>query len=526
MNRTNSRRASLAAAVAALLLAATIPSLAQAATVTKTNTIDGSVDLDSLLRTVTFAAGDFAPGSVITQVTVVLQFAKIDDFGSTTSATCGPPPVTGEAFEANDELFFRLTSPAATTINLIAARTYDVEGYGGQVTVTLDDAATSTLSGIPATGTFNPSQALSAFAGQSPVGDWTVTAGDNGLKDPLCFYEASVTITADVPPPACGNSIVEGTEQCDGGPCCSSECTFASAGSVCRAATGPCDWAELCTGEGAACPMDVLQPSTFTCRAATDACDLPDNCTGLSDRCPVDDRFQPATFVCRPATGDCDLAESCTGTSASCPVDQLQPATVTCRAATDGCDLAATCTGLSPGCPANQTRVPTSGCTVNGVKNQTCQGGSTEDLILGTSGNDIIRGGGAADTLKGNAGDDVLCGEGGDDVLLGGTGNDELLAGPGNDVLKGEAGNDALDGGTEDDTLVGGTGTDALDGGPGDDKLTGNEDRDTLLGDGGNDILNGGDGDDTLDGEADVDDLTGGAGVDLCLNGETLATCE
>lgn len=495
MIRTDSMRAALAAAVVALLLAATIPSLAQAATVTKTNTVDGSVDRATMLRTVMFAAGDFTPGSAITQVTVVLEFAKIDDFAATTSPTCGPPPVTGDAFEANGELFFRLTSPAATTIDLIAAGSYgDADGFGGQVTLTLDDAATSMLSGTPATGTFKPSQALSAFAGQSPAGDWTVTAGDNGTRDPLCFYEASVTITAEVPGPVCGDSVVEGTEQCDGGPCCSSECTFASAGSVFRAGTGPCDKTEMCTGDWAGCPVDTLQPSTFTCRAATDACDRPDNCNGLSDRCPADDRFQPATVVCRPATGDCDLAESCTGTSARCPVDQ--------------------------------SRVATSGCTVNGVKNQTCQGGNADDLILGTSGDDVIRGGGAADTLKGNAGDDVLCGEGGDDVLLGGTGNDTLLGGPGGDVLKGEAGDDALDGGTEDDMLVGGTGMDALDGGPGDDKLTGNEDRDTLLGDSGNDILNGGDGDDTLDGEADVDDLTGGAGVDLCLNSESLATCE
>jgi Ca2+-binding RTX toxin-like protein len=79
---------------------------------------------------------------------------------------------------------------------------------------------------------------------------------------------------------------------------------------------------------------------------------------------------------------------------------------------------------------------PTSGCTVNGVPNQLCQGSSGPDTIVGTQGNDIIFGGGKADVLNGQAGDDVLCGEGGKDKLNGGSGTDILNGGVGADKCK------------------------------------------------------------------------------------------
>ncbi|RCI16569.1 hypothetical protein L249_2430 [Ophiocordyceps polyrhachis-furcata BCC 54312] len=83
----------------------------------------------------------------------------------------------------------------------------------------------------------------------------------------------------------CGNGIVESGEDCDCGgeqgcrgnrccdaktckfttgsvcdpaneDCCGQNCRFASHGTVCRASTGVCDLAEVCTGDRAGCPAD------------------------------------------------------------------------------------------------------------------------------------------------------------------------------------------------------------------------------------------------------------------------------
>src|SRR5207249_8103446 len=50
-------------------------------------------------------------------------------------------------------------------------------------------------------------------------------------------------------------------------------CTHAAgnAGTVCRAAVGPCDVAETCTGTSTACPADAIQPAGAVCRAAAGA---------------------------------------------------------------------------------------------------------------------------------------------------------------------------------------------------------------------------------------------------------------
>jgi Ca2+-binding RTX toxin-like protein len=128
--------------------------------------------------------------------------------------------------------------------------------------------------------------------------------------------------------------------------------------------------------------------------------------------------------------------------------------------------------------------VPTSGCTVNGMPDQVCQGTDGDDTIIGTPGDDII---------EGKSGNDILKGKGGNDLLCGGGGNDTLDGGGGNDTLVGRAGDDILRGGGSDDLLLGGKGNDQLSGGAG------------------NDVLNGGPGTDLLE---------GGPGTDTCVNGE------
>jgi Ca2+-binding RTX toxin-like protein len=78
-------------------------------------------------------------------------------------------------------------------------------------------------------------------------------------------------------------------------------------------------------------------------------------------------------------------------------------------------------------------------------------GGTTDDLIAGTT---------KADSLSGAAGNDFLFGASGNDTLDGGAGNDALQGGKGNDSLLGGEGDDDLEGAQGDDTLRGGAGTD------------------------------------------------------------------
>ncbi|WP_157412923.1 MBG domain-containing protein [Aeromicrobium sp. Root236] len=70
------------------------------------------------------------------------------------------------------------------------------------------------------------------------------------------------------------------------------------------------------------------------------------------------------------------------------------------------------------------------------------QGGSGNNVLVGTSKKDLIRGGGGNDLLFGGSGDDILCGGPGNDFLDSGAGNDLLDGGTGNDVLFGGSGND------------------------------------------------------------------------------------
>jgi len=59
------------------------------------------------------------------------------------------------------------------------------------------------------------------------------------------------------PTATCGNGIVESGEQCDGGSCCTSQCTFSPSTTVCRPAVSQCDIPEMCTGSSSTCPPDV-----------------------------------------------------------------------------------------------------------------------------------------------------------------------------------------------------------------------------------------------------------------------------
>ncbi len=61
-------------------------------------------------------------------------------------------------------------------------------------------------------------------------------------------------------------------------------------------------------------------------------------------------------------------------------------------------------------------------------------GGSGNDLVLGTAGTDTLSGNGGADCILGGGGNDNLSGNGGNDVIDGGPGTDTCDGGTGTDA--------------------------------------------------------------------------------------------
>jgi Ca2+-binding RTX toxin-like protein len=197
-------------------------------------------------------------------------------------------------------------------------------------------------------------------------------------------------------------------------------------------------------------------------------------------------------------------------------------------------------------------------------------------LLDGGSGNDILLGSAEVDTLLGGDNDDVLIGNGGADTLDGGTGENVLIEGGlnltsgivtvfgdaadntitisrtaagailsngvplgsatvantslvrvfgrgGNDTVTVSEANGALPpaflfGGAGNDSLLGGSGADLVFGGTGNDPLQGKGGGDLLFGGAGDDTLTGGDADDQVFGEADVDRMIWNPGDDTDLN--------
>ncbi|PSJ38357.1 calcium-binding protein [Allosphingosinicella deserti] len=142
-------------------------------------------------------------------------------------------------------------------------------------------------------------------------------------------------------------------------------------------------------------------------------------------------------------------------------------------------------------------------------------GGSTDDVLRGTTGDDLIEalggqdradGGGGNDVIRGGAGHDRLYGEAGADTLEGGDGIDQLHGGADNDLLIGGAGNDTLYGGDGNDRLEGGSGaSNWLEGGLGDDVVLGGDGVDIVwIREAGSDTVSTGAGKDQVNYSADV----------------------
>ncbi len=97
--------------------------------------------------------------------------------------------------------------------------------------------------------------------------------------------------------------------------------------------------------------------------------------------------------------------------------------------------------------------------------NLTIDGGSGDDIIVGSSGDDTIRGGSGDDFIMGSEGNDKINGGSGNDIIMGGDGNDEIHGGRGNDFIMGGDGNDHVYGDQGRDDVYGGKGRDWVQGG-------------------------------------------------------------
>lgn len=141
------------------------------------------------LPAVTFSQGMFSQGCVISDVDVTINWAK-------TAGTCSSP--TGGA-SYHGETSYRVNSPLGNQI-LAVPGTWSGNVSTSSVTTTFSQQAPSIPSGTPSTGTFRPNNGnLNVYNGQSPFGNWSLSAGDNGPNAPLCitYYQVKITTTPD-----------------------------------------------------------------------------------------------------------------------------------------------------------------------------------------------------------------------------------------------------------------------------------------------------------------------------------------
>jgi cysteine-rich repeat protein len=136
-------------------------------------------------------------------------------------------------------------------------------------------------------------------------------------------------------PEACGNGILEGSEDCDdsnvdNGDCCSSTCAFESLGSSCDTDATLCT-VEECDGAGTCNPV-----STVTCQAANPPCEGGEACNPSTGLCDPQPDASPGT----PCEADGDLCtnDQCDG-NGSC----VFFSSVSCQAAVPPCEGGETC---------------------------------------------------------------------------------------------------------------------------------------------------------------------------------------
>ncbi|MGI9349924.1 MAG: NF038122 family metalloprotease [Rhizobiaceae bacterium] len=150
--------------------------------------------------------------------------------------------------------------------------------------------------------------------------------------------------------------------------------------------------------------------------------------------------------------------------------------------------------------------------------NNTLNGSSTRDLLMGRDGNDTLNGLADDDRLVGGDGNDTLNGGAGEDIIEGGNGTDTASYAGSASAVTVSLANNALNAGSDAqgdmlssiENLIG-----SLQG----DTLNGNGAVNVISGGGGDDFINASSGNDTLNGESGDDTLIGGAGGDVIDGG-------
>lgn len=107
-------------------------------------------------------------------------------------------------------------------------------------------------------------------------------------------------------------------ELCDGvGKTCPATDRVRPAGAPCRNAyLSECMLAASCDGVGKQCPESAPAPTGTVCRAAYGPCDVEDICTGVMTGCV--DRVAPPGTVCREPSPECATPAVCDGLGAYC----------------------------------------------------------------------------------------------------------------------------------------------------------------------------------------------------------------
>ncbi len=168
---------------------------AEAATIVVSNASPLGLKVDGSRRAAKALVG---VSGIITDVNVTLD---VSGCGGDVERDGSCPPLGGTA--ANDQLFLSLRSPSGTVVRLVQAGDLVGGTPSNRGVMTFDDSASGTLFALPVqTGSFLPSQALSAFNGEDPFGTWRIQIGDTTAqsKHRLNAYSLSISIS-EVPLP-------------------------------------------------------------------------------------------------------------------------------------------------------------------------------------------------------------------------------------------------------------------------------------------------------------------------------------